>query len=1151
MTQKKCKINPVEFIKKNALITIARTYKYKKQPKTAELFYSKVLDHSKVKLPTAYYYEYASVLHKNNNAKKALEQIDYALNDDKNKNHAKHLVLRSEIYIKLRQYANAERDIGHAIELVHDNAFAHYISGIILILQKKWHQAEESLSIAQQLGYSSAKFYRRLGQASFEMGHYSRAAEAYYEAVQLWGNNKRGMTKADLYYMVGLSYEKLGNIDLSNSYYKQAIKNDEKYDSENLGIGIFHNIYQEYDLAIKAFSKMNTAEPYYRAALLHDRMGNKEQAINDYKKALSLNQIRSKYHFRLAVCYEDIKNYEKAETYYKQAIARHNNHNLQWHLKLLNVLDKLGKKDEYKKVLHDANIISDYVNSVYQNGNNRMSRQERYNMFYNKLEIQEKTVLFESMSGNRFSGNPLAVFKQMLKDNRFKDYTFIWAVNNENVVPDEYKKLPNVIVALRYNDLFYKYLSTASILVNNVTFPPFFKLKENQKYLNTWHGTPWKTLGYDVKMAKMDYANVARNFLQATHLSLPNKYTYDHQTKPYQIDTLLHGEASIIGYPRIDLTYQGMENKSSIKNQLNITDNRKIILYAPTWRGESAFRSFDQAQLEYDLEKLSHKDAHILFRGHHLAENLLTDINIPNVTIVPEYFDTNELLGIVDIMITDYSSVFFDFLVTDKPIIHYVYDYDSYEAERGLYFGLNELPGDVARNTEELINSVENYLSIDYKPTNKYLAAKDKFVYKDDGKVTERVIDWVVFGDKDIDLIPQSNTNKKKILFHVGIFQPNGITAAFINLVKAIDKDKYDITVVVADSIINYPERLELLDKVQKDVNIIPRTGAMNRNDGGRFAETLNNINVSSDRINDILTDKYQEEFKRIFNKTEFDYIVDFNGYSAFYNRLLVNNPNSNSKNVVYVHSDIYSEYQNRYPALKQIFNQYKKYDKVISVSKPTSELNITNLSDVFQIPESKFDYIENVQDPETVISLSKLALDDVSETSLFSKDIKTFITIGRLSEEKDHEKLIRAFSKVNQANSNTKLVIIGDGPLNHRLESIVKELKLSNSVHLLGRKSNPYSYLKQSDCFVLSSNYEGQPIVLFEALILDKPVIATDIVANRDILKDGYGELCENSIDGLTQAMNDFIDGKLHSKDFDIDAYNDQALKMFYDKVL
>ena len=136
MTQKKCKINPVEFIKKNALITIARTYKYKKQPKTAELFYSKVLDHSKVKLPTAYYYEYASVLHKNNNAKKALEQIDYALNDDKNKNHAKHLVLRSEIYIKLRQYANAERDIGHAIELVHDNAFAHYISGIILILQK-------------------------------------------------------------------------------------------------------------------------------------------------------------------------------------------------------------------------------------------------------------------------------------------------------------------------------------------------------------------------------------------------------------------------------------------------------------------------------------------------------------------------------------------------------------------------------------------------------------------------------------------------------------------------------------------------------------------------------------------------------------------------------------------------------------------------------------------------------------------------------------------------------------------------------------------------------------------------------------------------------------------------------------------------------
>src|SRR5699024_11953035 len=86
---------------------------------------------------------------------------------------------------------------------------------------------------------------------------------------------------------------------------------------------------------------------------------------------------------------------------------------------------------------------------------------------------------------------------------------------------------------------------------NDVTFPEFFVKKEPQTYLNTWHGTPWKTLGYDVKTARMDYANTARNFLQATHLLLPNQYTYDHQIVPYQVSGIHPGEAAITGYPRI------------------------------------------------------------------------------------------------------------------------------------------------------------------------------------------------------------------------------------------------------------------------------------------------------------------------------------------------------------------------------------------------------------------------------------------------------------------------------------------------------------------------------------------------------------------------------------------------------------------------
>lgn len=1145
------KINKVaEVIKKRALISMARSYKNKNQLITAETFYGKVLDKTNIRLRTSYYYEYANILHSNKKYSKALEQINYAIDNEK-EDQAEYFVLRAEVYIKLKQLVNAEYDINYATDLENNNAFAHYISGIIQILQKKWYQAEESLLITQKLGYDTEFFYRRLGQASFAMGHFSKAAEAFEQAADMWSINRRSITKSDLYHMAGLSNEKLDNSKDSQSLYKKALKYDKKHNSEVLGIGIFHELNEQYNLAIDSYSQMETAEPLFRLGLLYEKMGNKTQAITTYKNVLNVNQIEAKYHFRLGVCYEDMNNYKNAVFHFKQAIARNNDHDPQLYLKLLNVLDKLNKTEEYRQVLNEASIVNDYVNNAYQNEKGKISRQERYNVFRNKLAPVKKTVLFESISGSRVTGNPLAIFKYMLEDDRFNNYTFIWTVNDYNVVPDIYKDLPNVIFVIRYTDLFYKYLSTANILINNTTFPNFFILNSGQKYLNTWHGTPWKTLGYDVKVAKMDYANGARDFLQATHLISPSQYTYDHQVVPYQIASIHPGEIAITGYPRIDLTYRSMQNKKIIKKELGIEDNEKVILYAPTWRGENSFRSFDRQKLEDDLEQLSHINAHIIFRGHHWAEIFLTNINIPNVTLAPERLDTNELLGAVDILITDYSSVFFDFLVTDKPIIHYLHDYEEYTAERGLYFGLKKLPGEVVQSTQQLIKAVQNYMNTTYQPTEKYLEAKEKFVYKDDGNVTERVIDWFIFDKNNVEIVSNENTSKKKVLFNAGSFQSNGITSAFINMIKSIDKHKYDISVTLSDTIKYYPERMEHLHEVRQYANILPRTGKMNHNNDGLFAESLAIDGISTDKTNDILRREYEEEYKRLFGEVEFDYTIDYSGYSHFYNRLLISNPNSEAKKVVYIHNDIYSEYISKHPTLYQIFEQYKKHDKIVSVSEPTSKLNISNLSNKFNVPESKFDYIENIQDPKSVRDKSTLELEDKSDEKLFSKAVTVFLTMGRLSAEKDQEKLIRAFWETQQLNPETRLLILGDGPLRHHLLSVIDELDLQNSVHLLGLKANPYPYLKQADCFVLPSNYEGQPVVLFEALILDKPIIATDIVSNRGILKDGYGELCDNSIDGLVNAMKILIAGELHSKPFDIEEYNQRAIQMFHDKVL
>lgn len=1139
------------FIKKSGLIAIARLYKNRKQYTVAAIFYKKVLDNNNRILRNSYYYEYAHVLYQVKEFKRALEQINYAIDVSK-KDNTDYIVLRAQIYIKLKQYSNAEYDLRHSIEMADDNELAHYILGVLLILQKKWYQAKEALLMAENLGYTKAKLYRRLGQANFEMGHFADAIVAYQQAASMWSSKIRSpITTSDLYYMAGLSSERMGNTETSRAFYDKALVFDEKYNSEILGLGTFHHAYKQYDLAIKEYAKMEEAEPLYRLAILYEKIGDKEKAIASYKRVLHLDQIKPKYHFRLGVCYETMGNYKDAVIYYKQAIARHNNYNHQWYLKLLNALRKYGDMKEYEHVLDEANLVADCVNNVYSNGNNKMPRRMRYNIFYDKLQVVKKTVLFESASGNRVSGNPFAIFKYMLEDERFKDYIFIWTVNNYNLVPDKYKNLSNVIFVIRYTDLFYKYLSTANILVNDTSFPYFFILKDGQKYLNTWHGTPWKTLGYDVKKARMDYANTARNFLHATHLIVPNQYTYDHQIVPYQLASIYPGELAVTGYPRIDLTYNAMQNPHIVKRNLGIDDDKKIILYAPTWRGGVSFRSFDKQKLEDDLRQLSLvEDAHIIFRGHQLAENLLRDIDIPNVTIVPGKFDTNEILGVVDILITDYSSVFFDFLVTGKPIIHYVYDYEEYTEERGLYFNLEELPGEVVQSSDQMITTIQRLLLTSFQPTEKYLKAQEKYVYKDDGNVTKRVIDWFVIGKNNVDIIA-NYTTKKKILFHAGSFQPNGITSAFINLVKSIDKQLYDITITLSDSIINYPERLEQLDKIKDDVNIIPKNGPMNFSNAGIFTGNLNDYDIANDEVIYNYRREYQKEFVRLFGNVKFDFIVDYSGYSAYYNQLLVSNPDQNTKNVVYAHNDMYNEYINRFPELRTIFEQYKQYDKIISVSESISKVNKSNLSKKFNIPNSKFDYIENVQDPSAVIDKSVLPLNDLTEEKLFSKNVTVFITIGRLSGEKDQEKLIRAFAKVQQSNPKTRLLILGDGPLEHRLLSVIDELGVQNSVHLLGRKDNPHPYLKQSDCFVFPSNYEGQGLVLYEALALDKPIIATDIVTSRGVLEGGYGELCDNSILGLERAMQNYLDGNLKFEKFDIEKYNQNALELFYKRVL
>jgi len=142
--------------------------------------------------------------------------------------------------------------------------------------------------------------------------------------------------------------------------------------------------------------------------------------------------------------------------------------------------------------------------------------------------------------------------------------------------------------------------------------------------------------------------------------------------------------------------------------------------------------------------------------------------------------------------------------------------------------------------------------------------------------------------------------------------------------------------------------------------------------------------------------------------------------------------------------------------------------------------------------------------------------------------------------------KLLEAFAKINADHPGTRLLMIGDGPLRSDLETEINVRGLTGRVVITGLLANPFPTLKTADCFVFSSDYEGQGLAMIEAMMLGLPAISTDVVGSHSVLVGGFGQLVENSAEGLVKGMQAFLDGYQAEKVFDAQLYQDNALAQF-----
>ncbi|WP_286229700.1 CDP-glycerol glycerophosphotransferase family protein [Neobacillus mesonae] len=224
-------------------------------------------------------------------------------------------------------------------------------------------------------------------------------------------------------------------------------------------------------------------------------------------------------------------------------------------------------------------------------------RNFQYRWYYEKLNVNDRTILYESRDGKSITDSPFAIFKYLLQNPEYKDFKHIWSVHSFNDlqgVINQYNQYKNVTFVKRDSIDYLKSLDSSKYLINNSTFQSFFIPKSHQIYINTWHGTPLKSMGFDIPGNPSLSQNVVRNFLSADFLISPNKHTTNMFLDSYKLKGLYRGEIIEEGYPRIDLILHtdSCQFKSYLsKLGLTIESSKKTILYAPTWKGTNVSRA--------------------------------------------------------------------------------------------------------------------------------------------------------------------------------------------------------------------------------------------------------------------------------------------------------------------------------------------------------------------------------------------------------------------------------------------------------------------------------------------------------------------------------------------------------------------------------
>ena len=791
----------------------------------------------------------------------------------------------------------------------------------------------------------------------------------------------------------------------------------------------------------------------------------------------------------------------------------------------------------------------------------------RYTKYIKKLHIQDNLIMVEADGGGKFDGSCYYIVKELGQNAKYANFKVNISVRQRLVESTkqrvaEFNANNNLnVIALRDKN-YYKTLASAKYFFTDTSMHPHFIKKNGQIIVNMWHGTPLKTLGKYDKETFYRNGNLFKSFLLSDYLLAPSKFVEEKLIDSMQTKGLWNGKVLYGGYPRNSALFDE-DGRKELREKLEINDKR-IYIYMPTFRGNFTNQSAPTTSIEipYYLLRLDEKlnDDDIVYVKLHPYDGGRINYRVfKHIKPFPRGYETYQFLNIADVLITDYSSVMFDFACTNRKTILFAYDKDKYLANRGMYLDIDEdLPFPKVYTIDDLYKEMVTPKQYNDK---KFI---NRFCRFDSINASEQILDAVTTNNgkrsTNLNMRIYKDNGKKNVILYAGATAKNGLTSSLTNLLNSIDTTKYNYLVTYPANKVKVDDIREFTSSIPDSIRTVGTIGKMNTSLTGKLLIHLYKRKRKFTAAYMAIMKKYYAlETMREFGNLRFVAAIQFNGYE-WRKQLLFSAFDSTRS--IFIHSNMGREISLKGNQSRSVLRYcYAQYDNVVAVSqevaRPTINIchkctpvvlnNIMDIGNIMKKAKEQM-HIDNY-------TTSNMNYEEIA-TLLNNKDRYKIMTIGRFSPEKDHLRLVEQFEKTwLESKSATKPILIiigGPGPRGRNsyptLIDYLANSPCNGSVILIQSVSNPYPFLRLSDGFILPSHYEGQSIALMEAIALGLPTVATMAPGLEGFMKEHGGSLVPDTDDGVYDGLKLLLEKKAKIVKIDFEKRKKESVAKFYD---